>query len=72
MKQYAYGFLKAVCFTNRHIFPNHISGSHAPKKNSTLAKIQEKWAKLKATRESTDPEAPTPRALNACMSADGV
>ena len=72
MKQYAYGLLKVVCFTNRHIFPNHISGSRAPKKNSTLVKIQEKRAKLKATWESTDPEAPAPRALNACMLADGV
>ena len=58
MKQYAYGFLKAACFTNRHIFPNHISESHSLKKNSALAKIREKQAKLKAVLESTNVNPP--------------
>ena len=39
---------------NRHIFPNHISGHHALKKDSTLLKIREKQVKLKAALESTN------------------
>ena len=58
MKQYAYGFLKAACLTNRHIFPNHISECCFLKKNSALTKIQEKQAKLKAALESTNVNPP--------------
>ena len=39
---------------NRHIFPNHISGHRAPKKDSALSKIRERRAKLKAVLESTN------------------
>lgn len=37
-----------LSINNRHIFPNHVSGLHAPKKDCVISKIQEKRARAKA------------------------
>ena len=44
-----------LLINNRHIFPNHVSGLCAPKKDCVISKIREKRARAKAAATTTAP-----------------
>lgn len=53
-----------LSINNRHIFPNHVSGLRAPKKDCVISKIREKQARAKAAAAAA-PQNVTSTAQNA-------